>query len=99
MLLENSGVNPSDLLFNNDPSAVGFKANMTQMVLTDHNSADGEMTPYGDLSIQIFDHHIDQGDYPWIQGDDRDIAFVSIFICMSKVNLSQLILRRMQKQA
>lgn len=75
MILENSGVNPSDLLFNNDPSAAGFKANMTQMVLTDHNSADGEMTPYGDLSIQIFDHHIDQGDYPWIQGDDRDIAF------------------------
>lgn len=75
MVLKNSNVDPAGLLFNDDPSAAGFKANMTQMVLTDHNKADGEMIPYGDLSIQIFDHHIDQGDYPWIQGEDRDIAF------------------------
>jgi len=77
-ILKNSGINPSDLLFKDDASAADLLSNMTQVVLTDHNSAVEVLVPYGDSVIQIFDHHTDLGDHAHVVGDDRDIAFDEI---------------------
>lgn len=75
LLLQMCGVDAQDLVFSDDACVAGLLERTAQVVLTDHNVADGPLIPLGDKVIEILDHHKDFEKHPQVQGDKRNIAF------------------------
>lgn len=45
------------------------------LILSDHNSLESKLEPLSDSVTEIVDHHADCGQYQWVQGVNRNIAF------------------------
>ena len=62
---------------NYNPESTVHEQNM-KLTLCDHNALAADLEPqYGPSVVEIIDHHVDRGYYPWIDNGsgDRSIAF------------------------
>jgi inorganic pyrophosphatase/exopolyphosphatase len=78
LLLEQCGVDPSKLLFGDDPEIVELLKKsilIKEVILVDHNKATGIIEPLGEKVTAIFDHHLDLEAHAHVIGTSRAIAF------------------------
>jgi inorganic pyrophosphatase/exopolyphosphatase len=57
------------------PLAALHGSQSLSLTLVDHNCFGQAFEQFAEASVEILDHHVDLGAYPWLSGDSRDIAF------------------------